>query len=181
MNRRHLAFLSLIFIALLSQVTARERGIKGQTATEWGATNWINLPAGKKNLSPEDYKGKILYLYCFQSWCPGCHNHGFPTLKALSTKYADSKDVSFVSIQTVFEGHRSNPPSKVKAMAKRYGLSFPMAHSGTSKKPSVLMKNYRTGGTPWTIIIDKKGVVRSDGFHISVEDATALIEKLRKE
>lgn len=43
------------------------------------------------------------------------------------------------------------------------------------------MHAHRTGGTPWTIIIDKKGVVRFNGFHISREKATALVEQLLEE
>ncbi len=178
-----LASLSLFTVGTLSSVTAQgqKRGVEGLPAGEWGATHWIQLPEGKKNLSAKDYEGKVLYLYCFQSWCPGCHKHGFPTLKALTQNYAKTDDVAFVSIQTVFEGHGSNPPSRVAEMAKRYGLKIPMGHSGTSDKRSVLMSKYRTGGTPWTIIIDKKGVVRFNDFHISQKNATELIEKLRKE
>jgi len=181
-KHKQLIAVGLLLIGLIFQVSAQgERGVKGKAALEWGASHWIQLPEGKKDLNPKDYEGKVLYLYCFQSWCPGCHKHGFPTLKALSSKYASTQDVAFVSIQTVFEGHGSNPPSRVTEMAKRYDLTFPMGHSGTENKKSVLMRNYRTGGTPWTIIIDKKGVVRFNGFHISQEKASALIEELRKE
>ena len=36
-----------------------------------------------------DFRGKVVYLYFFQSWCPGCHRHGFPTLQAMSKHFAD--------------------------------------------------------------------------------------------
>lgn len=41
------------------------------------------------------------------------------------------------------------------------------------------MRRYRTGRTPWPIIIDRNGVVRFDGFRISAERAVARIESLR--
>ena len=47
----------------------------------WNIAQWLNLPKGQKNLDVGDCKGRVLYLYCFQSWCPGCHEYGFPTLR----------------------------------------------------------------------------------------------------
>ena len=42
------------------------------------------------------------------------------------------------------------------------------------------MRNYRTGGTPWTIIIDKQKIVRFNDFHIAPEHAIAMIDQLKK-
>ena len=41
------------------------------------------------------------------------------------------------------------------------------------------MRRYRTGGTPWTIIIDPEGVVRWNGFRIEPRQAVQLIDRLR--
>jgi len=182
MNKRH-CFTLLISAFFLSAISssAQERGILGKQAGSWGASDWIQLPEGKKDLNPSSFEGKVLYLYCFQSWCPGCHSSGFPTLKKVSDHYKGKDDVAFVSIQTVFEGFGANTPAKVPEMAKRYGFSFPMGHSGSEANRSELMRNYRTAGTPWVIIIDKKGVVRYNDFHISPAKANKLIETLRAE
>jgi hypothetical protein len=40
------------------------------------------------------------------------------------------------------------------------------------------MRSYRSGGTPWTVIIDPDGWVAYNHFHIEAESAAALIEKL---
>ncbi len=159
---------------------AQERGVKGQSAKSWEADKWIQLPEGKKSLNPADFKGKVVYLYCFQSWCPGCHKYGFPTLKALEAKYRGNDDVAFVAVQTVFEGFSSNPPERAKEMAEKYDLNIPFGHSGLDSKPSVLMRNYRTGGTPWTIVIDREGIVRYNDFHIAEKDGSKLIDQLLK-
>ena len=37
-----------------------------------------------------DIEAPIIYLYAFQSWCPGCHAHGFPTLAAVKDHYEKS-------------------------------------------------------------------------------------------
>ena len=58
-------------------------GIEGQQAPEWGVAQWFNLPQDKPSLTLRDVANEIVYLYCFQSWCPGCLKHGFPTLMSV--------------------------------------------------------------------------------------------------
>ena len=93
MHKRQFLVGSLLSVAALASAKAQRGtpGIFGQAAPVWDADQWFNLPEGVSSLNPADYKGKVIYLYCFQSWCPGCHKHGFPTLKGLSTKFKDEK------------------------------------------------------------------------------------------
>ena len=157
------------------------RGILGKQAPSWGVTEWKNLPEGKKQLDLKDFKGKVVYLYCFQSWCPGCHKYGFPTLKKAISNFKGDKGVAFVAVQTVFEGASVNTPARAWSTARKYDLKIPVGHSGDEKNSPPLMRNYRTGGTPWTIIIDRKGKVRYNDFHIQPTAAIKLIEGLLKE
>ena len=56
-----------------------------------------------------------------------------------------------------------------------------MGHdAGPNDSHSILMKRYRSGGTPWTIIIDRDGVVRYNDFSIEPQYAIALIGRLLK-
>ena len=59
-------------------------GIEGQLAPDFGVDTWFNLHAGKSRVELADYADQCIYLYCFQSWCPGCHSHGFPTMLRMS-------------------------------------------------------------------------------------------------
>lgn len=68
-----------------------------------------------------------------------------------------------------------------KLVAATYGLEMPIGQSGSSDAPSVMMKNYRTGGTPWVVIIDKRGYVRFNSFHIEAENAIKGMEMLKQE
>ena len=160
--------------------TKPQRGIVGQQAPAWVTSKWIGLPDGKTSLDVADVKGKVTYLYFFQSWCPGCHSSGFPTLKTLEAKFRNHKDVQFVAIQTTFEGHHTNTPDKLQVMSQRYGLKIPFGQSkGTSGTPQI-MRSYRSGGTPWVIIIDKQGRVVFNDYHIDVNTAVSAIERLRR-
>lgn len=157
-----------------------KRGIVGQQAPKWETSKWIGLPEGKTSLDVDDIKGKVTYLYFFQSWCPGCHSRGFPTLKALEQKFRNQSDVAFVAIQTTFEGHRTNTPDKLEAMSKRYNLKIPFGQSKGESGTPAIMRAYRTGGTPWVIIIDKQGKVVFNDYHVDANAAVAAIEQLRK-
>jgi len=46
----------------------RRRGIVGETAPTWKVSRWFNLPTGKDKLDVTDYRGKVVYLFFFQSW-----------------------------------------------------------------------------------------------------------------
>ncbi len=41
-----------------------------------------------------------------------------------------------------------------------------------------IMRNYRSGGTPWKVIIDPAGKVVFNNFHIELNQATKLIKGL---
>ena len=56
-----------------------------------------------------------------------------------------------------------------------------MAHAAgnpdTRQAPQI-MKDYRSGGTPWAVVIDPTGRVACVGFHIQAHKAKALTDRL---
>ena len=154
-------------------------GIADNPAPEWNVPTWFNLPDGKTSLTISDISASVVYLYCFQSWCPGCHSHGFPTMAATREKFKDS-DVAFVAVQTVFEGHHVNTEQRAVAAAAEHGLSdIPLGHDpGVNGGQPDLMRSYRTGGTPWTVIIGPERRVCFDGFQIDPGTASAIVGQL---
>lgn len=167
----------LFTFLLLAYTNLFSAGIMNQKAPEFNVDEWVQFD--KKIPNIKDYKNKVLYIYGFQSWCPGCHAHGFPTLNKLSTYYKNDKDVKFVAIQTSFEGFNYNTADAAKKIIKRYNLTMPVAQSGINGKRSQFMIDYKTGGTPWAIIIDKEGVVRFNSFHIGYKEAINFIDSLK--
>ncbi len=106
---------------------------------------------------------------------------GFPTLKKLTEAFKGNDQVGFLAVQTVFEGYRTNTRDKLRSNQSKYGLDIPMAHAAGNLQTHTLppiMKAYRSGGTPWKVIIDPSGKVVYNGFHIAVDQAVALIQKL---
>jgi hypothetical protein len=83
-------------------------------------------------------------------------------------------------VQTVFEGFAENTFAALQATQHRYGLGVPFAHDaggGSEVAPSTILMQYRTGGTPWFILIDPDGRVVDNDYSLDQEDALDLIAK----
>ena len=133
---------------------------------------WIDAEGHPTQFNLAQHEGKWVILKCFQSWCPGCHKHGFPSLKKMSDALATLENVVFAGIQTVFEGHGVNTKDKVREIQLQYDLRLPMGHDpGTSSAHPRTMKDYRTGGTPWIIVIDPERNVVFNDFRIDTDKA----------
>ena len=161
-------------------------GIVGQQAPEFRFDTWLANPnaTGAANdgglVAIADIDAPIIYLYNFQSWCPGCHSHGFPTLAAVKAHFeatGRSDQVAFVAIQTVFEGYDENTEQAAVESMERHGLiDLALGHDAAS--PPTIMADYRTGGTPWTVIIGPDRTVLADGFQVDTAKAIEFIESI---
>ncbi|OUR97473.1 hypothetical protein A9Q84_10340 [Halobacteriovorax marinus] len=151
----------------------------GKVAPEFETFKWYD--SSHQIMSPiylKDFKGKVIYLHFFQSWCPGCLTEGLPMIKKLSEQYKLDNKVKLLAVQTVFEGFSINNESKLRKIRRQFDLEIPMAHddggSGNTRG-SLLMKKYHTRGTPWVVIISPKGKIIYTNFHIKFKQATELI------
>lgn len=126
-----------------------------------------------------ELKGRWVYLKCFQNWCPGCHEHGFPALKKVADAFVDDDRVKVLGVQTVFEGFGANTQASVRKLQKRYELPIKMGHDAGDPNGNHLpktMRSYRTGGTPWVVIINPSGTVIYNDFHIDVDKFIPLLK-----
>ena len=176
--------LSLCLMGLSSPVQAKPKpGILGQPAPALNIKDWYQLPKDREHIELSDYRGKVVYLFFFQSWCPGCHSHGFPALKAIKNHYSQNPNVVFLAVQTVFEGFLINTSAKAKKTLVEHHLEdVPVGHDvGRMLTRSGVMERFRSGGTPWSVIIDTKGVVRFNAFKSRPQKMISFIAKLLKE
>lgn len=163
----------------LSTQAASGYGIVGQKAPELDIDYWIDGSGKSTSFKLSQHKNKWIFLKCFQSWCPGCHSHGLPALKKISDAMQDNPKIVFAAIQTVFEGFSTNTRDKVRKTQLQYDLQIPMGHdAGSEGRAPATMVNFRTGGTPWMILINPQGLVVYNEFNI---DADKAIEYLSRE
>ncbi len=89
-------------------------------------------------------------------------------------RLADNPHVVFAGIQTVFEGSWVNTQKKVRKTQLQYDLKMPMGHDPGEER-SFTMVDYRTGGTPWMILINPEGIVVFNDFSINADKAIEFL------
>ena len=115
-----------------------------------------------------DLGDEFKVIFCFQHGCPGCHSHGFPTLKAL-VEALSGQGFGFAAVQTVFESAEINTFDRLRETQQRYGLSIPFGHDPAVDRYPSLMADFETRGTPWFIVIDPLGEVIHSDFRLDTE------------
>lgn len=166
--------------ALKMETRQHNYGIAGAQAPELRVSNWIDEKGDKTNaLQLKDYEGKFKVIYCFQSWCPGCHSRGLPALQQMVEGLKGNDKVVFMAVQTVFEGKQANTFEKIKEVQKQYELDIPFGHDegdNSTRNISSIMHDYRTGGTPWFILIDQNNQVVFNDYFLNTEKAIEYLQ-----
>lgn len=106
-----------------------------------------------KIVSLSDFKGKVVYLDLWASWCGPCLKEMAP-LKALRKKF-EGKDVELISIS--IDTKPENWIQKIKTMQLGGVQLIDKIGSVNSK----IAKDYKVYGVPHYILIDKKGKIAS--------------------
>jgi thiol-disulfide isomerase/thioredoxin len=106
-----------------------------------------------KQLDVKDYKGKIVVVNVWGSWCPPCRAEAPNFVKV--AKDTAAKGVQFVGINT-----RDANISLAQAFEKQQGVTYPSLYDPTSK----LLLRFKKGTLnlqtiPSTIVIDRDGKI----------------------
>ncbi len=124
-----------------------------------------NLQGKKESL--EDYRGKIVILNFWATWCVPCRKE-MPLFVELQNEYA-ARGVQWIAVST----DPAESRKEVDAFVKEYKLNFPVWVDGTSDHQSSLKL---ATGLPATLILDAEGNPR---FRIIGESTReALTERL---
>nr|WP_315230542.1 TlpA family protein disulfide reductase [uncultured Albidiferax sp.] len=130
---------------------------------------WIDAQGNpSRPLELADLGDGFKVIFCFQHGCPGCHSHGFPTLKAL-VEALSGQGFGFAAVQTVFEAAQINTFDRLRETQLRYGLAIPFGHDPAMDRYPSLMADFETRGTPWFIVIDPLGEVVHSDFRLNAE------------
>jgi len=106
----------------------------------------VNLKDIKgKNISLSDFKGKIVFLNFWTTWCPTCRIE-MPSMEKLHQKFK-SKDFAMVTVNL------RESASKVKAFFKKFKLTFTALLDSTGEVGA----SFGIRAIPTTYILDKTG------------------------
>jgi cytochrome c biogenesis protein CcmG/thiol:disulfide interchange protein DsbE len=128
-----------------------------------------------KEVSLTDYRGKVVLLNLWATWCRPCIEE-MPSMERL---YQDFKNGD-APFEILAVNTDSVNPAHLKNFTKRLNVTFPIIYD-TKRN---ITYTYKSIGVPESYILDKKGVIRRKivgAYDWNREDARKLIEELIKE
>ena len=170
----------LIFSAgtVFAEEAEKAKGIQGEKAPLLDVSAWIQVPEGKQKVEVTDYEGKVVVMLFFQHWCEASQKRALPTLKRLVDKFGSNDGVAFIAVQTAFQGLTDNTVDKIAIAAKEFDLDIPIGHTVKTPEFPTVNGAYKTGGTPWWVIVDKAGIVEYNGHYLNPEEAEAGLAEM---
>lgn len=124
-------------------------------------------------ISLSTYKGRVVLLNFWATWCPPCRLE-MPTMEKAYRKYRDKGfEVVAVSVD-------AGPKSSVKSFLREFGLSFQVLLDPDMET----LRAFRGFSLPMTVVIDRQGVIRSRelGYRDwSDGESTKLFQRLLSE
>jgi cytochrome c biogenesis protein CcmG, thiol:disulfide interchange protein DsbE len=143
----------------------------GTAAPDFHAVT-LDTPSVSKSLA--DYRGQVVLLNIWATWCPPCRVE-MPSIEKLH-RALGPKGLRVVAVSVDSPGQEQ----VIRDFTQRVGLTFVILHDGANK----ISRQYQTTAVPETFIIGRDGVIRKKliGAVDWNSDANrALIERLLNE
>jgi peroxiredoxin len=147
-----------IMLLLLAGITSAKAAVDTATVNNAAPAFTLKDMAGK-TVSLSDYKGKVVVLDFWATWCVPCRN-SFPAVQATINKYKNDKDVVFLFVDT-----REKVDNYKELITKfledtHYDFRVLLDEHNEDGRQGKLYKEYAMPGIPTKYIIDKNGVIR---------------------
>lgn len=141
-------FISLLILGVLYFSSAFKINDLGNPKETDFNYNFSLKDVSGKTISMQQYKGKVIFLNLWATWCGPCR-YEMPGIQKLYSNVG-SKDVVFVMLSIDREGEQR----KVEAYVKSNAYTFPVFMPSGS-----LPDQLNVPSIPTTFIIDKKGKI----------------------
>ena len=118
-----------------------------------------------KDISLADYKGKVIIIDFWATWCPPCRK-GIPDLIAIQNEFKDDVVIIGISLDR-------DTKNDVVPFVKNYGINYPVVFGNED----VANKFGGIQAIPTSFIIDKKGNIVDK--HVGLVDKSVYTDKIK--
>jgi thiol-disulfide isomerase/thioredoxin len=108
------------------------------------------LVGAKRTKTLDDYKGKVVLLNVWATWCEPCKVE-MPSIEKLHREFGP-QGLAVVAVSVDNAGTETH----VRDFAKELGITFEILHDPTG----VTLRNYQVTGYPETFVIARDGTIR---------------------
>ncbi len=164
MRKRFYFVLVSLAVAALFSCSKTEHGVSVKDTD--AAPSFVLSTVKSDRVSLDNYKGKVVMLQFFATWCPPCRMEA-PEVESVYEKYRDKGFV--VLAVSIDEGPTA--ASAVSKFAKEFNITYPVLLDDGK-----VSRQYQLISIPTSFIIDKQGKLRNK--HIGLgPDFTESVSK----
>lgn len=148
-----------------------ESGASGASQASQVAKEALHTLIPVSDFSLEDYRGKVVVLNFWASWCPPCKAE-MPELDQLSQELNQRDDVVFISVNLTDGGRET--VEKAEAYLIENGFSFDVVMDTEGE----LANEFRVSSIPQTFVLDANGETVANISGMTTGDA--IMEKVEE-
>jgi peroxiredoxin len=139
------------------------------------APEFTVLGENGNNVSLADFRGKVIILDFWATWCGPCQR----SMPHLQKVYETVKDKGIVVLALCVWDEKADYDSWLKENKSKYGFTFAFDPAGRGEN-NIAAKLYKVSGIPTTYIIDKEGKVAEAVVGYSGDDDRRIEAALKK-
>ena len=138
-----------------SNTAVEPQPTNNETSSEFGsAPGFVLESINGEKISLKDYKGKVVMLNFWATWCPPCRKE----LPDIIKLWTELNDKGFEVIGIVTERQNKGVLSTIKKMQETYGIKYPLVWYDNK----ILSDYGKISSIPRTFILNKNGEIIAD-------------------
>lgn len=122
-----------------------------------------------KDVKLSDFKGKVIVLAFWASWCPNCREE-LPILSEVAEKYKDNENVVFVPVDLIGTRDGYETSGKGRAYLQEQNINLPVFEDSTLES----VKSYGIFGIPTILVYGKDGLPHKFGTASDLSEQYAM-------